>query len=223
MRLVYTDVQLVQAVSADFAYRVLEEIGRTAYKSEEKITPESAIPFLRKIIKMGHESVLEHVSVTVRYITDRATTHALVRHRVAAYTQESTIYCDYVKKGCVSYRDPFFIAPSSEAMSVWLDAMSYAEKAYNKLRELGCSPGVARDVLPNATKTELVATHNIREWRHIFKVRAAPGDSHSMHLLMAMTFNLLRYYYPILFEDFEMPEAYLKALKIEEEHYDLDS
>ena len=144
MRLEHTEVELLQGISTDSAYRLLEEIGRTAYKSEDKITHESAIPFLRRIIKMGHESVLEHVSVTVRYITDRATTHALVRHRVAAYTQESTIYCDYVKKGCISYRDPFFLDPNSEAMSVWLDAMAYAEKAYNKLRELNCSPGVAR-------------------------------------------------------------------------------
>lgn len=203
MKEVETDVEVLSAMPREKAYTLVELAGRTAYKSEHKITSESSRPFIKALIARRHESVLEHVNVTVRYITDRATTHAIVRHRIAAYTQESTIYCDYKKAGEIEVRRPFFLM-SEAAIKVWQDAILYAEHSYLKLRALGVPAGSARDVLPNALKTELVATHNIREWRHIFKERSAPGDSHGMHLLMAKTYAKLSQLYPLFFEDLDL-------------------
>ena len=73
----------------------IEKAGRTCYKSEDRITEESAENFVRMLIERGHESVLEHESITVRFICDRGVSHEIVRHRLASYSQESTRYCNY--------------------------------------------------------------------------------------------------------------------------------
>lgn len=77
------------------ALRLIETAGRTCYKSEQRMGPETAPEFVRRIVARGHESVLEHSLVTVRFVVDRGVSHELVRHRLAAYSQESTRYCDY--------------------------------------------------------------------------------------------------------------------------------
>ena len=78
---------------------LIEKAGRTCYKSEEKITEGSAEKFVKMITKRGHHSVIEHASITVRFICDRGVSHEIVRHRLAAYSQESTRYCNYSKGG----------------------------------------------------------------------------------------------------------------------------
>src|SRR3972149_10313468 len=78
--------------------RHIERAGRTCYKSEDKNLNnnfEITKRFIEKIVKSGHHSVLEHTNITVRLITNRGTTHELVRHRLASYSQESTRYCNY--------------------------------------------------------------------------------------------------------------------------------
>ena len=70
--------------------KTIESIGRICYKSENKITEDSDIAFAEKIIKNGHESVIEHISVTVKFICDRGISHELVRHRLSSFSQEST-------------------------------------------------------------------------------------------------------------------------------------
>lgn len=73
----------------------IERAGRTCYKSEANITADSSREFVRKIIKMGHESVLEHFSFSIRFICDRGVTHEMVRHRLSSFSQESTRYVGY--------------------------------------------------------------------------------------------------------------------------------
>ena len=75
----------------------IELAGRTCYKSEDKITEDSASQFVKKIIESGHHSVIEHINLSVKFICDRGVTHELVRHRLASYSQESTRYCNYSK------------------------------------------------------------------------------------------------------------------------------
>ena len=75
----------------------IEKIGRVCYKSEDRITEDSAEKFIANILKRGHESVIEHETVTVKVTCDRGVTHEIVRHRVASYSQESTRYCNYSK------------------------------------------------------------------------------------------------------------------------------
>lgn len=151
----------------------LERYGRTCYKSEDKITLDSAAEFIRNIIKGGHESVIEHEKVTVRVICDRGVTHEIVRHRLASYSQESTRYCDYSKEGSIVVIAPFFFEGDKKKWMVWKTVMLICEWGYNLLRKLGASPQEARSVLPNSLKTELVMTYNLREWRHFFRLRCS--------------------------------------------------
>lgn len=184
----------------------LEECGRTAYKSEDKIKDGSAEKFIKAIIKRGHESVIEHFGFTVRIVTDRGLTHELVRHRLASFTQESTRYCLYAldKFG----NEITVIKPSGinqeEQVEEWFDAMDDAERHYLKLIKLGVKPEDARSVLPTCTKAEIVITANFREWRHIISLRTESGAHPDIRLLCENILELFRDKIPVLFDDIEV-------------------
>lgn len=173
----------------------LEKAGRTAYKSEDRITKGSAEKFIRGIVKSGHGSVLEHVYITVKFIVDRGVTHELVRHRIASYTQESTRYCNYSKKGVVFIRPPWDFTESD------LDFLESVEKQYNKKIAEGQTPQQARAYLPNCLKTEIVTTMNIREWRHVLGLRTKPDCHPQMREIMSMLLTEFKQRLPVLFED----------------------
>jgi len=179
----------------------LERYGRTCYKSEEKITPDSAAKFIRKILKSGHESVIEHEKITVRIICDRGVSHEIVRHRLASYSQESTRYCDYKKKGSITVIAPLFFEEDSEKWKIWKEAMLTSEKAYNRLRELGASPQEARSVLPNSLKTEIVITYNLREWRHFFRLRTSKRAHPQMREITIPLLQEFKKRIPVIFDD----------------------
>ena len=183
-------------------YTNLERYGRTAYKSEDKITENSAEEFIRTIIKSGHESVLEHENITVRFICDRGVTHELVRHRIASYTQESTRYVNYTKRGMQVIK-PCFWNMDDGCYTAWLFAMRNAETAYNALIQAGATPQEARSVLPNSLKTEIVATMNIREWRHVLRLRTAKSAHPQMQQIMKMLLIRLVIVLPVLFDDIQ--------------------
>jgi thymidylate synthase (FAD) len=184
----------------------LERAGRTCYKSEDRIDSESAINFVRMLIKRGHETVLEHEKITVRVICDRGVSHEIVRHRIASYSQESTRYCNYSKEkfgGEINVIKPFFwtCPEKEEQYGIWENAMKAAEVAYNKLIALGATPQEARSVLPNSLKTEIVMTMNLREWRHFFRLRTAP-EAHPQMLEITMPMlNYFRSMIPVIFDD----------------------
>jgi len=185
--------------------RNLERYGRTCYKSEDKITPDSARKFVAAILKSGHESVIEHEKVTVRIVCDRGVTHEIVRHRIASYSQESTRYCNYKSRG-IKVIEPFFFAGDEKKYQIWLNAMRACEEAYNALIEAGATPQEARSVLPNSLKTEIVITYNLREWRHFFKLRC-PKRAHPQ--MREITIPLLRGFQqmiPIIFDDISVEE-----------------
>lgn len=154
--------------------KLVEKAGRTCYKSEDKITEDSAMGFVRKITQLGHHSVIEHFNITARIITDRGVTHELVRHRIASYSQESTRYCNYGHDGEISVIEPQGM--SNEQRTAWIEAMEATEKCYLEMIKNGASPQIARSVLPNALKTEIVMTTNLREWLHVFKLRRSPAS-----------------------------------------------
>lgn len=181
----------------------LERYGRTAYKSEDKITLDSVAKFIRNIIRSGHESVIEHEKITVRVICDRGVSHEIVRHRLASYTQESTRYCDYSKEGSITVIAPFFFENDKRKWAVWYAVMKICEWGYNLLRKLDVSPQEARSVLPNSLKTEIIITANLREWRHFLKIRTAK-DVHSQ--MREITIPLLREFQkriPVIFDDIQ--------------------
>lgn len=176
----------------------IERAGRTCYKSEAKITETSAAAFVRKIIASGHESVLEHEKVTVRIICDRGVSHEIVRHRLASYSQESTRYCDYGKDGEIQVIEPILLTEAQR--SWWISAILQSEIAYNGMRKDGASPQIARSVLPNSLKTEIVMTANLREWKHFFKLRTAPEAHPQMREIAIPLQEEFRRLIPVVFD-----------------------
>lgn len=174
----------------DMKHRI-EIAGRTCYKSDSNGKPEE---FIRKLIKSGHESVLEHEVIQVRFVTDRGVTHELVRHRLAAYSQESTRYCNYAGDHIR------FIKPVDFELDEEDEALLHAiEKHYNKCIVKGLSPQQARYFLPNGLKTEIVMTANLREWRHIFKLRTSGKAHPQIRALLTALCDELKTYLPEVF------------------------
>ena len=202
MDIVNPSHEFIDEIDGEAILEKLEQCGRVAYKSEGKITPGSAQKFIRNLIDRGHESVIEHVSITVKFVCDRGVTHEIVRHRLVAYTQESTRYCNYSKKG-MTVINPMFWDEDSEQYKKWFGAMRYAEDCYNDLISGGASPQEARSVLPNSLKTEIVCTANLREWRHIMKLRTSVAAHPQMRELMIPLLNDFKRLIPVVFDDME--------------------
>jgi len=209
MKIVEPSYEIIQPALLDEAtawkmMRTIEMAGRTCYKSEYKMTNDSAEKFVRMIIKRGHESVIEHVSLTVRFVIDRGVSHELVRHRLCAFSQESTRYCNYGKDGEVTFvRPPFWKGNDIHAAerTVWREAMTAAEAAYLELLKLGSKPQEARSVLPNSLKTEVVTTANLREWRHILRLRTSQAAHPQIRQVMQPLLDELKQNLAPVFED----------------------
>ena len=184
----------------------IEKAGRTCYKSEDRITEESAENFVRMLIERGHESVLEHESLTVRFVCDRGISHEIVRHRLASFSQESTRYCNYSDDRFgneITFIKPCFLNEVSVAYRLWKQAMFVAEKKYFGLRNQACTPQEARLVLPNSIKTEIVMTANLREWRHFLKLRTAKAAHPQMRELTVPLLKELQARIPVVFDDIQ--------------------
>lgn len=199
--------------------KAIEAAGRTCYKSEEAITRDSAKAFVAKIIKSGHHSVLEHQSLSVRMVTNRGVSHEIVRHRIASYSQESTRYCNYskdkfgneitvilpvwFKEEWREYSEPGAVTDSPRWLEflTWLNCNTAIEKAYFKSLVQGSAPQEARDLLPNALKTEIVMTANMREWRHFFTLRAAPAAHPQMRELATDMLAHFKERIPVIFDN----------------------
>lgn len=182
----------------------IEAAGRTCYKSEDKISADSAAEFVKRIIKSGHHSVFEHISVSVRFVCDRGISHEIVRHRLAAYSQESTRYANYSKDKFgneITVIKPHFWTENSAKYQEWKNAMENAEKSYLKLLQSGARPEQARSVLPNSLKTEIVMTCNLREWRHVLNLRCSKASHSQIRELMLPLLKELHKKIPVLFDD----------------------
>lgn len=174
----------------------IEERARLCFQSENN--PKTNKRFVERLLENKHESVLEHFNISVRFITDRAMSHALVRHRHCAFTQESTHYIDYAKK-----KSEFtFIYPAELKQNEWVYFKQTIEKqmdSYLRFYKLK-GKNAARTCLPMALKTELVVTTNIREWRHIFKLRLA-FDHPQMVQLLGPLYLQFKEKMPVLFDN----------------------
>lgn len=205
MKIIEPSYKIETPIDTQFVYKLIESAGRTCYKSECKITEDSAEGFVKKILapEQPHESVIEHFNVTVRFICDRGFSHELVRHRLAAYSQESTRYCNYSNEKFgneITVIRPCFWEIGSSQYFQWFEACEVAEEIYFKLLKNGAKPQEARSVLPNSLKTEIVATMNLREWRHVFKLRTSPKAHPQMRQLMVPLAKEMKEKLPAVFE-----------------------
>lgn len=204
----------------------IEEAGRTCYKSETKATEDSYIDFIKMLISKKHFSVLEHEIITVKFIIDRGVANELVRHRIASFSQESSRYCNYTKNGEIQFILPnWFKMPLSEIDKIikmledgerfvfneyqdeinWLTVLKRIEENYMSLINIyKWTPQEARSILPNATKTEIVVTANLREWRTILEQRTSKEAHPQMREVMIPLLRKLQKELPIIFDDIKI-------------------
>lgn len=207
MRIISPSFEIIGNVNPVEILKNLESYGRTCYKSEGKITENSADSFLRRVLKSGHESVIEHEKITVKIICDRGVTHEIVRHRIASYSQESTRYCNYSKDkfgGELTFIKPVFWMKNSQEYEIWEKQMQEAENAYLTLIQLGASPEQARSILPNSLKTEIVVSMNLREWRHFFKLRTSKRAHPQMREISIPLLKKMQDLLPTIFDDIQI-------------------
>lgn len=202
MNIIKPSVELITPIDGKTILKHLELCGRVCYKSEGKITEDSAPKFIANILTRGHEAVLEHYSFTVKFICDRGVSHEIVRHRLASYCQESTRYCNYGSRdGGITVIAPCFWDEGSEEYMAWKHSCMVAERRYLELLEMGATPQEARTVLPNSLKTEVIMTANIREWRHFLKLRCSSAAHPQMQEVARMLLKEVHTKIPVLFDD----------------------
>ena len=209
----------IEADGSDYvnALELIEHAGRTCYKSEDNIYPRTAQKFVEKINDLGHESVLEHSSMVVKFICDRGVSYELVSHRLCSFSQESTRYCNY--KGGVTFVIPPWIKipegeytekkfdftwsdnPKKDGSIHWMFSLFNAEEAYKYLINCSWSPQQARSVLPNSIKTEIVVTANFREWKHIFTLGTSKAAHPQMREIMIPLLDECKKLIPVIFNN----------------------
>lgn len=199
MKIIEPSVELLRDFDGAEVMKFIERCGRTCYQSEKNITADSAEKFVRNLIKRGHESVLEHFSATFKIICDRGVMAELTRHRLASFSIESTRFCDYSKNKLQ------FIKPQWQEQTflyrTWENFMIQSEEKYLQMRQSGARPEDARSILSNSLKTEIVMTANLRELRHILKLRTAKDAHPQMRQVAGMILDILKEKLPIVFED----------------------
>ena len=193
MKIIEPTAELVTDFNGDDVLKLLETCARVSHKSTSK---GNSADFIRKIIKLGHESVLEHFSATFHIICDRAIQNELVRHRHASFTVESTRYVEYDELPAIK---PEFNSNAGEIFLV--SAMQCAEKYYRDMITYGEKTEIARSILPQCVVSELYMTANLREWRHILKLRTSKAAHPQMKLIAGQILDTFKQKLPAVFED----------------------
>lgn len=209
MIIVEPKVEIITPINGEEILKHIEKVGRVCYKSESNISDNSAEKFVSGIIKRGHEAVIEHFNITVKFTTDRGITHEIVRHRIASYAQESTRYCNYSKdkfSNEISVVKPVDLDYMSDAYLDWYEGCMEAESTYFKMLNKGCEPQIARSVLPTCTKTEIMVTMNLREWRHFIRLRSSKAAHPDIRILAIDLLKQFRNSIPVIFDDIEVEE-----------------
>jgi thymidylate synthase (FAD) len=234
MRLIRPSYQILTPIDNKDILTRLEQAARICYKSEDRITEDSAQKLCKMLIDNKHESVLEHVSLSIKFIVDRGVSHELVRHRILSVSQESTRYCNYKKKGLVFitplhlnlqpgsytyscqhelncgqsrlyYKDCEIVSHLTLEQQDFLDYLFYVEKFYNDCIKNGQAPQEARCILPNCLKTEIIISANLREMRHILRLRTHKTAHPEMRQVMCQLLKELKEKISIIFDDIEEP------------------
>lgn len=219
MKLVRPSVEILDNINGDEILKRLEQVARTCYKSEDKITEstDSAKKLIGTIMQAHHESILEFVDITVKFTCSIGCAREIIRHRVGSYTQESTRYCNYSKdkfdnqltfiipKWSMLHQGEYKIDDVLENAEprdcLFLENCKNSELIYNHLVKLGCRAEEARDVLPLCIKTEINVKYNLREWRHFFTLRCSDKAHPEIRLLARTLLKRFHNEIPLIFDD----------------------
>ncbi|MBI1912874.1 MAG: FAD-dependent thymidylate synthase [Deltaproteobacteria bacterium] len=166
---------------------------------EDRVKESSQEKFLGKIIKMGHLSVLEHASFVfgIEGIS-RATSHQLVRHRLASYSQQSQ---RYVTVSSPEYVIPGSIKKDAAKRKRFETEMKRIYRLYKELVEEGVPAEDARYLLPNAACTKIIVTMNARELLHFFNLRCCERAQWEIREMATLMLSLVKKEAPLIFRD----------------------
>ncbi|MDR2901764.1 MAG: FAD-dependent thymidylate synthase [Lactobacillales bacterium] len=209
VKVVPNSFEIMTPLDGEAILKHLELCIRNCYKSEDKIEPGSAEKMVRKIVELKHEAMIEHFSVTVKMTTDLGVYKDLTRHRIASWAIESTRYCNYSrgKFGSeITVMEPPYLTKGTEDYNIWLNAMQEIENAYNTLAGKGYKADLCRMLLPHSIKADVILTANLREWRHIFKLRTAKAAHPCVQDIMKKVLKEFKARIPILFDDINPDE-----------------
>jgi thymidylate synthase (FAD) len=220
MKLIKPYTEILTPIEGNEILKTIERVSRTCYKSEDKITENSAEAMINMLVSRGHEAMIEFFDITVKFVCDRGVSHEIVRHRVASYAQESTRYCNYSKdkfdnqitfiipcwceniaEKIIKGRDEIESFDIPEDERKWLIAMIFSERCYNSLISQNWQPQQARSVLPNSLKTEINVKMNLREWRHFFQLRCSSAAHPQMRELAIPLLKEFKSKIPVVFDD----------------------
>jgi len=216
---------------------IIERACRTCYLSFHRYNPpKSTEDLIKKILRHGHFSVLEHAIATFRVKGgSRVFTHEMVRHRLVSPSQESQRYVCYADRAgdpnAASFKDrprkktrdfDVVVPPTVDAAEfddgtspreAYLQACGEIYELYERLLSAGVPPEDARYLLPNATTSEIVLTGNFREWRHVCTVRCAPQAHWEIRMVMMQILKIMKAQAPIVFHDFVLDEEHMTATR----------
>lgn len=204
MKIVQQSHEWITPLNRDITLKRIEQIARTCYKSEGAIKPGSAEKMVAMLCKNHHYAMIEHISLTCKFVTDRGVANEIVRHRIGSYAQESTRYCNYSKDKFDNQITVIDHGYTGATRSHWLDLCHESEVYYQLMIESGATPEQARDVLPLCLKTEIVCTWNLREWHEVLRLRTAKDAHPAIRELMIPVLRELQEVYPEIFNDIEV-------------------
>ena len=204
VKIVNPSVELITPLNGEEILKHIELCARNCYKSEDKITADSARKMVKKLLEMGHEAMIEHYNITVKLTTDVGAYKDLTRHRHASFAIESTRFCNYSKGKYgneLTFIKPCHIPEGSELYNLWYQTMEMIEKQYLAMSAAGAAVDQLRMLLPHSTKADVIMTANLREWRHIFKLRCAPAAHPTVQQVMKMLLSKFKKELPVFFDD----------------------
>lgn len=206
MKIVQQSHEWITPLNRDVTLKRIEQIARTCYQSEGAIKPGSDAKMVAMLCKNHHYAMIEHISLSIKFITDRGVANEIVRHRIGSYAQESTRYCNYSKDKFDNGITIINHGYTGIVMKDVVDACWQAEQYYLDMLKNGATPEQARDVLPLCLKTEIVCTWNLREWHEVLRLRTAKDAHPAIRELMIPVLHELQEVYPEIFNDIEVIE-----------------
>ena len=201
---------MVEKIDGKKIMKKIERACRTCYRSGGKISENSYKTLLTNCITRGHEWVLEHEKVTVRIYSDIGSYKDLTRHRHASFSVESTRYCSYDKDKFgneISFINPIYME-DKDVYKTWENTMKEIENGYKKMKELGATTDMCREILPHSTAAEYTMTANIREWKHILSLRTTKHVHPSIRQVLIPLLKYFKEEMPEIFGDIEYDEEF---------------
>lgn len=196
----------------------LNKVARICYKSKVPEDFESQCNFIRTLVNNGHTAMIEHINGTFHYICSRSCANAIVRHRIASYAQESTVYCNYTAGRfsntlvCInpSFLQDVFRASNENVHAIHL-CNQFAANKYEELLLCKTKLPLARQVLPLGLKTEVVQTINLRSLLNFFQLRTAEIQNPEICFLARQLHAQLNAILPEVFERYSTSSTPLSA------------